>query len=142
MANEKNLHPSEYQLSQEEAKKGGIASGEARREKRKLKFLAEQFGELGVKGVRQQIMQELGIPDDQMTRKMQAVVGLYNRAAKGDAAAFNALRDLLGEKPTDKIEMTGSIVQQEFKILIVTDGGERVKFPASEEEVDINKHEY
>lgn len=30
MANEKNLHPSEYKLSQEEAKKGGIASGEAR----------------------------------------------------------------------------------------------------------------
>ena len=142
MANNDNLHPSEYKLSQEEAKRGGIASGEARREKRKLKFLAEQFGELGVKGVQQQIMQELGIPDDQMTRKMQAVVGLYNRAAKGDAAAFNALRDLLGEKPTDKIEMTGEIVHHEFKILIATDGGERVKFPSSEDEVDITKREY
>ena len=34
MANEQNLRPSEYQLSQEEAKKGGINSGKARRAKR------------------------------------------------------------------------------------------------------------
>ena len=31
MANEQNLRPSEYKLSQEEAKKGGINSGKARR---------------------------------------------------------------------------------------------------------------
>ena len=33
MANEQNLRPSEYKLSQEEAKKGGKASAEARRRK-------------------------------------------------------------------------------------------------------------
>jgi len=33
MANEQNLRPSEYKLSREEAKKGGIASGESRRRK-------------------------------------------------------------------------------------------------------------
>ena len=32
MANEQNLRPSEYKLSQEEAKRGGIRSGEVRRE--------------------------------------------------------------------------------------------------------------
>ena len=41
MANEKNLRPSEYKLSQEEAKKGGIASGEARRRKRDLRRALE-----------------------------------------------------------------------------------------------------
>lgn len=35
MANEQNLRPSEYHLSQEEAKKGGINSGIARREKKR-----------------------------------------------------------------------------------------------------------
>ena len=35
MANEQNLRPSEYHLSQEEAKKGGIRSGEVRRAKKK-----------------------------------------------------------------------------------------------------------
>lgn len=34
MANEQNLRPSEYKLSQEEAKKGGIRSGEVRRAKK------------------------------------------------------------------------------------------------------------
>ena len=37
MANEQNLRPSEYKLSQEEAKRGGIASGEARRKKASLR---------------------------------------------------------------------------------------------------------
>lgn len=36
MANEQNLRPSEYHLTQEEAKKGGIASGIARRERKRL----------------------------------------------------------------------------------------------------------
>ena len=34
MANEQNLRPSEYKLSQEEAKKGGLNSGKARRAKK------------------------------------------------------------------------------------------------------------
>lgn len=35
--NDQNLRPSEYQLSREEAKKGGIASGEARRRNASLR---------------------------------------------------------------------------------------------------------
>lgn len=37
MANEQNLRPGEYQLSKEEAKKGGIKSGESRRKKADLR---------------------------------------------------------------------------------------------------------
>lgn len=43
MANEKNLKPGEYKLSQEEAKRGGIASGKARREKADLRKMAQTF---------------------------------------------------------------------------------------------------
>lgn len=42
MANEQNLRPSEYKLSQEEAKKGGVASGKARREKANLRKMAQE----------------------------------------------------------------------------------------------------
>lgn len=35
MANEQNLRPAEYKLTLDEQKKGGIASGKARREKKK-----------------------------------------------------------------------------------------------------------
>ena len=37
MANEKNLKPCEHKFTQEEAKKGGIASREARRAKKSLR---------------------------------------------------------------------------------------------------------
>lgn len=52
MANEKNLKPGEYKLSQEEAKRGGIASGKARREKADLRKMAQTFldGTYTVKG--------------------------------------------------------------------------------------------
>lgn len=37
MANEQNLRPSEYKFSQEEAKRGGIRSGEVRRAKKSMR---------------------------------------------------------------------------------------------------------
>lgn len=42
MANEQNLRPSEYKLSQEEAKKGGINSGKTRKRKADLRKMAQQ----------------------------------------------------------------------------------------------------
>lgn len=41
MPNEQNLRPSEYKLSQEEAKKGGIKSGETRRRKADMRAAAQ-----------------------------------------------------------------------------------------------------
>ena len=45
MANEQNLKPGEYKLTVEQAKKGGIASGKARKQKasfkKAIKWLAE-----------------------------------------------------------------------------------------------------
>ena len=43
--NNGNLKPCEYQLSQEEAKKGGIVSGAARRRKRDMREWAEILGQ-------------------------------------------------------------------------------------------------
>ena len=42
MANEQNLKPCEYKLTREEQKKGGIASGKARRQKANLRKLAQE----------------------------------------------------------------------------------------------------
>ena len=41
MANEQNLKPSEYKLSQEEAKKGGANSGKSRRQKADMRKAAQ-----------------------------------------------------------------------------------------------------
>lgn len=132
MANEQNLRPSEYKLSQDEAKKGGIASGEARRKKKTLRELVELFGELGVNPDTRKLMKQLGIPEDLMTRKMQPVVALFNKANKGDVSAFNAIRDIIGEKPVDETKLTGAL-DTSIQIGFVETGIEPV---SSESEVD------
>ena len=43
MANEQNLKPCEYKFTQEEAKKGGIASGESRRRKKLLRECLDEL---------------------------------------------------------------------------------------------------
>lgn len=132
MAKEQNLRPSEYKLSQDEAKKGGIASGEARRKKKTLRELVELFGELGVNPDTRKLMKQLGIPEDLMTRKMQPVVALFNKANKGDVSAFNAIRDIIGEKPVDETKLTGAL-DTCIQIGFVETGIEPV---SSESEVD------
>ena len=132
MPNEQNLRPSEYKLSQDEAKKGGIASGKARRKKKTLRELVELFGELGVNPDTRKLMKQLGIPEDLMTRKMQPVVALFNKANKGDVSAFNAIRDIIGEKPVDETKLTGAL-DTSIQIGFVETGIEPV---SSESEVD------
>ena len=77
--------------------------------KRKLRELVELFGEMDVSDKARSQMERMGIPEELMTRKMQPVVALYNKANKGDVAAFNAIRDIIGEKPVDETKLTGTL---------------------------------
>ena len=132
MANEQNLKPQAHILTVEEQSKGGAASGEARRAKKTLRELVELFGELGVNPDTRKLMKQLGIPEDLMTRKMQPVVALFNKANKGDVSAFNAIRDIIGEKPVDETKLTGAL-DTSIQIGFVETGIEPV---SSESEVD------
>lgn len=85
MANEHNLRPCEYKLSQEEAKKGGINSGKARRERKTLRdlLLAELDKDSG----------------DGLTKGQYLVAKAMQNHAKGKLT-FKDLKDLadiLGE---------------------------------------------
>lgn len=85
MANIQNLRPSEYKLSQEEAKKGGINSGKARREKATmlstLKALLDEEAKNG------------------KTYRENVTLGLLKGAMKGNAVNYKTIIELLGEKP-------------------------------------------
>ena len=134
MANEQNLNPVRTKSeAREKGAKGGKASGEARRAKKTLRELVELFGELGVNPDTRKLMKQLGIPEDLMTRKMQPVVALFNKANKGDVGAFNAIRDIIGEKPVDKTQLSGGF-DTNIQIGFVQTGVEPV---ASEEDVDV-----
>lgn len=94
MANEQNLRPAEYKLSVEEAKKGGVNSGKARRAKRDLRNALEMLLE-------RDFTDKSG---KQVTGTEAVATKLFEQAMKGNVKAFETLRDTVGQKPVDKIE--------------------------------------
>lgn len=94
MANEQNLRPGEYKFTQEEAKKGGIASGKARREK---KLMREAFEELLSREYHDQAGNVLD-----GTSALAAKV--FKQAMDGDLKAFEIIRDTTGQKPVERVE--------------------------------------
>jgi hypothetical protein len=83
-----NLIPTNKRTKEEArelGRKGGIASGVARRERKTLKDELIML-----------------LEDDDNNLKIS--VALLKRALDGDISAFTTIRDTIGEKPTDKIE--------------------------------------
>ena len=98
MANEQNLRPCEYKLSKEEAKKGGINSGKARRRKKSLKELGDMIGSLSVKSEKNKaIMREAGIEDEDMIRDTAMLFMLEAKAEKGDTNAIALIAKIRGQ---------------------------------------------
>ena len=127
--NEDNLIPVSSRTSEElreMTRKGGLASVKARREKKKLREMVEIFGSLKVDKKNSRLMEDLGIDEEYHTRFMQGVVSLFSKANKGDVAAFNAIRDIIGEKPVDETKVTGS-VQTDISIEFIDSGSKPVE---------------
>lgn len=105
MANEKNLIPfSERSESEarENGRKGGIASGAARRRKRSLKEAADLYLSLPVTDTRAWNQMALdGIDAEDIDNQMAIIVGLSKRAMMGDAKAAKVVIDMLGENTKD-----------------------------------------
>lgn len=105
MPNEQNLIPME-QRSPEEARemgrKGGRASGESRRRKKSLREAAELYLSLPVANRRawNKISAE-GVDPDDIDNQMAMIIGLTQKAVKGDAKAAKIIVDLL-DKQTGK----------------------------------------
>lgn len=104
MANEKNLRPSEYKLSQEEAKRGGINSGKARREKRTLQKILNTILENDVENSPQfkEIAAKLGISGETSVKEFFTLVCLLNSISEGNLGDLERLTKLLGEETQPK----------------------------------------
>lgn len=97
MANEQNLKmykPGEKR-ARENGKKGNIASQEAKRRKKDLKACIEALLEHEI--------------EDKKGNKMSGAEAIsikqFEKALKGDAKAFELLRDTSGQKPIEKIQV-------------------------------------
>lgn len=134
--NDENLKPNSERTPselREICRKGGVASGKARREKKKLRELVETFGGLPAPIKVRSVMKELGVAGGDFSNDMAIVVGLFQKAIKGDVFAFNAIRDIRGEKPIDETKITGSMDNRIEIGFVETD----VEPVSDESEVDV-----
>ena len=113
MANEQNLRPSEYKLSQEEAKKGGINSGKARREKRDRHKRIQELFALAIKDPKlKQNLLNMGIDvtdaDLETAADARVMVELLKR---GDYKAWQAMKEEAYGKLDNKtsVELSGEV---------------------------------
>ena len=85
----KNLKPQNTRTKEEQkeiARKGGIASGKARRERKTFK-------------------EELLLLLESGDNQSKVSVALLKKAMKGDTKAFEVIRDTIGEKPIERQEV-------------------------------------
>lgn len=118
-------------------RKGGIKSGEARRRKKTMREALEllMYGtELPEQTKR--MLEAEGIKEDDFNHQMVITRSLIAKAESGDVQAYNAICAMIGEKPAEKMEMSGGMVSS-VKIVHIGEHGE--PFPSSEDEVDIDK---
>jgi hypothetical protein len=106
MANEQNLIPNSERSPSEvraNARKGGIKSGEVRREKKTLRELAEMIGQTKVsdKAILEKL-EALGLDKENFTHDMAIMMKQYEIAEKDDQKSTSAaqfIRDTKGEAP-------------------------------------------
>ena len=94
MANEQNLKPQNKRTKSEQreiARKGGKASGQARRKRKEFKEALK--------------LALTVVMDDNKTVQDIGIEALMDKFMKGDPKVFELIRDTIGEKPTDKQEV-------------------------------------
>ena len=101
MPNEKNLIPMDQRTKDEArelGRKGGQASGAARRRKRSLKEAADLFLSLPVTERRAfNKIAKAGVDPSDIDNQMAMIIGLTMAATTGNAKAAKVIVDLLGE---------------------------------------------
>ena len=105
MAGKENLRPvSSKDEARERGRKGGLASGEARRKRKTLK-------------------EELLLILSEGETQQSVTLALIEKAMSGDTKAFEVIRDTIGEKPIDKVmisDVEPSVIA-EVEAMVLTD---------------------
>lgn len=137
MAGTDNLKPVRSESeAREKGRNGGIASGEARRRKKTMREALEQLLYHGeVPESTKNMMRAEGINEDEMTHQMVITRSLIAKAESGDVQAYNAICQMIGEKPADNLNIGG--VPTNLTIQMIGDNG--YQFPSKESEIDLTR---
>ena len=106
MANEQNLIRLSPKEARELGSKGGKASVESRRERKMLREAMEIC--LSGKNIPEDLKQKLiadGHNPDELDHRFAGCLAMIEEMEKGSVAAYNAIRDIIGEKPSDDISI-------------------------------------
>ena len=101
---DENLRPCEYKLSQEEAKKGGIKSGQVRKQKKTVAEYLQKWADSEVSEKNKKALEALGLSEEATNRTL-LVVPLIQKASKGDTKALQMALELLGEDKKKELEI-------------------------------------
>lgn len=95
MANEKNLKPVRTKKeARERGRNGGIKSGKVRAQRKTL---------------REELLTLLEIRIEDKTMQEKISFSLIQEALSGNVKAFETIRDTIGEKPQDKVNISGEV---------------------------------
>jgi hypothetical protein len=122
----------------ERASKAGKASVIAKRRKKTMREALEMlmFKTELPESLKERLRAEGIMSDEDMNHQMVITRSLISKAEAGDVQAYQAICAMIGEKPADKVEMSGG-QQMELKVRYITASPDDVKFPSSEDEVDV-----
>ena len=131
-------------LSSDEARKngskGGLASVQSRRRKKTMREALEQLlFHTKLSEQTKQMLKAEGVENaDDFNHQMVITRSLIAKAEGGDVQAYNAICAMIGEKPAEKMELSGGM-QTELKITHITRNPDDADFPSSEDEVDVER---
>jgi hypothetical protein len=105
-----NMTPEERR---ENGRKGGIASGEAKRRKKAMRERLEVLLELPLKSGKSADLDDIenlaALKGKNITVQDAMMLAQIQKALKGDTTAAAFVRDTVGEKPGDKTVITGNL---------------------------------
>lgn len=105
MATKKKMNPKslanlakgseKHELTADDARKGGQASGEARRRKSGMAEMARQIASAPIQSPKTRLqLEQMGVTDEDMTNGAMVVAGVFQAAVKGDVKAVEKWQEL------------------------------------------------
>lgn len=97
----------------EAGRKGGIASGEAKRKKKAIKETLEVFLSMPMKNGKHAEIEDIqnfaSLKGKNINVQEAMVISVLQKAIRGDVKAAEWIRDTAGQNPTNKIDIEGSL---------------------------------
>lgn len=95
------------------ARKGGIASGKVRREKKMLRDTLEELLKMPMKDGKLADIDEIksiaGVKGKNITMQEAIMLSMLGKAVNGDVKAAEYVRDTIGQKPSDKMKLEAEV---------------------------------